>query len=362
MRFALLCFLLSTTTLFAKKNFSELLTKQNINNIRFISHDGLVTYYQSRAGNLFRTRNYKTVEILKKPEGTQFVLSASPVRKKLIIQAYQNLFSVNQMLPTATLYVQTYKGDKLQEVGKGRSPRLHLEDNWLSAFNPKFKRIDFFPFEIKNSNFSINLRNKINPWFNHHALMLSESQILFTDLNDQGHAGVLVFDREKEEVYPIFKSKFPGTKIEICALEGKLVLGEFPLSTPSSGSRIYVASDLKFLRTAKFEEIYRSSQNDVGNMLCHSEKESVYFIKSTGQEGMADFAETEVAQLVKKEGKIDVEVLTDLKYVSQILTMDQRILVPFRGKYYVLHGRSNEKKDVFEKNVDIKPESKGSKK
>jgi len=49
-----------------------------------------------------------------------------------------------------------------------------------------------------------------------------------------------------------------------------------------------------------------------------------------------------VTEAVKLEIKTqNIEAKTSLKAVSQIIEMDGRVLVPFRGEFFVLEGQSN---------------------
>jgi hypothetical protein len=76
--------------------------------------------------------------------------------------------------------------------------------------------------------------------------------------------------------------------------------------------------------------------NDIGNIVCS--KENLYFVKTLDENKSLNTKKTEVAKIELKENKLSI--LTDLRYVTNIINMDGTILVPFREKYFVAEGKS----------------------
>ena len=77
--------LVFSTSLQAKIVLPELLAKQAVTNIRFLSQDGKFTYYQKRSGSLLFSSNYKVIEMIKGQIGTQYTVIGTPARKKIIV-------------------------------------------------------------------------------------------------------------------------------------------------------------------------------------------------------------------------------------------------------------------------------------
>ena len=75
----------------------ELLTKQAVSNIRFLSQDGKFTYYQKRSGSLLFSTNYKVQEVIKGEIGAEYTLFTTPNRFKIAVAQnnnYQNFISL----------------------------------------------------------------------------------------------------------------------------------------------------------------------------------------------------------------------------------------------------------------------------
>ena len=80
----------------AKTQLPELLAKQSINNIRLISQDGKLTYYQKKSGSLFLSTNYKVSELIKGPADSHYTLVVGDFQRKIAIaqnENYHNYFS-----------------------------------------------------------------------------------------------------------------------------------------------------------------------------------------------------------------------------------------------------------------------------
>ena len=73
-----------------------LMTKQDLNDIRYISNDGKFTYYQQPFGNLIFSTNYGVKEVIKLKPRTQFKLISTNSKK--IIQTIIDFLLLIQVL------------------------------------------------------------------------------------------------------------------------------------------------------------------------------------------------------------------------------------------------------------------------
>jgi hypothetical protein len=89
--------------------------------------------------------------------------------------------------------------------------------------------------------------------------------------------------------------------------------------------------------------LYSSAGPDIGNMLCTSG--AIYFVKTISHDQRLNLRTTEAVRLDLKTQNL--EVRSDLKNVSQLIEMDGRVLIPFRGKLFVVEGSSNLGEDVL---------------
>jgi hypothetical protein len=131
-----------------------------------------------------------------------------------------------------------------------------------------------------------------------------------------------------------------------------VAIGEFPYEGVNRGSKILYFKNKSSANVAGYSTIYTSVDQDLGNMVCASK--GIYFIKTMSQDKRLTSKITEAVLLDPGTGK--VEALTSLRHVTQLLEMDGRILIPDRGDYYVLEGRSNISDDVLKSVTPTKTE------
>ena len=314
----------------------ELLTKSEIRNLRYISKDGNITYYQRRSGSLLLSTNYKVEEVLKGKIGSQYQVYSSPTEKKLIVtldEAFHTFFSVRHL---KKIYLVDFGTKKNILLGEGLSPQLHLQDSWVSFYNPYQQRIIFKNLNSTALEFSIKTKNEINPFFIPQIIMLSDKDILYTDINNKGINGILKFDRATKTIKPIFKSAYSSQKIEMCLGFEHLFVGEFGINNSDNGS-VIAKVKLKKFNIDKADIIYQSRNNDLGNIKCHYRKNFLYFIKNTATIGGR--IESDIFSF--HHGKKIEKKISNIKYVSQLIIMGDRLLVPYRGKFYVLEGQQD---------------------
>lgn len=318
----------------------ELLTKQAVTNIRFISQDGKFTYYQKRSGSLLFSTNYKVQEIMKGAIGTEYTLIASPAHKKIIILQNPNFHNLYSFRRKLKIFLLNFGETTPIEIGRGISPRLLLDDTWLSYYDPYSKNLNFESTKNAALKFSIKLNNKINPYFIPNVLMSDENTIYYTDLNEKGMVGVLEYKRNSIKSSIIYKASSTMVKAEICINQNHLILGLFGIHFSKEGSSI-TSSTLPFQDFSKRESIYTSELNDIGHLICDFDKDNIAFIKNYGNVNSPAYDIANLNTLSKK-----LSPLTELKTITNILNLDGTLLTQEKGKYYVVKG------DVDYKNVD----------
>ena len=176
--------------------------------------------------------------------------------------------------------------------------------------------------------------------------MITRDTVLFNDINDSGIMSIFMYSKREKKFSPVYKAKFPGTNLKFCRVKDDLIIGEFSLDGVSVGSSIYKLPLFSNENFNNQSQLYTSELDDIGNLVCSNE--DVYFIKTITQKKVLNIKVTEVAKLNLKSNKI--KILTDLRYVTNIVNMDGTILVPFREKYYVAEGKSRLNDDKLIKN------------
>ncbi|MCO4792499.1 MAG: hypothetical protein KC493_02210 [Bacteriovoracaceae bacterium] len=348
---ALFIFILSFNVSARNSTLPILKTKSDIKDIRYITKDGKFTYYQRRSGTLLLSTNYKVKEILKAEVGSQFTIHSSSSNKKIIITVDDTFHTYLGLRHLKRIYVNDIGSEEVREIGKGHSPKLHLNDTWMSWFNPYTRNVSFINIKSPTLNFKVKIKNTLNAYFRPDVVMLNEKEVLYTDINNKGIPAILQYSRKLKRVKAIFKSASSSQRIELCKNDKSLFVGEFGFNNSPRGS-IIAKVNLKKFNIDKADIVYQSRMNDFGNIKCSFKKDHLYFIKNISKIGGRVESEVNAFNHVKKSSRI----ISDLKYVSQLLAMDGRLLVPFRGVFYVLEGDTDlTTVGLLKKNVDNTP-------
>ena len=327
----------------------ELLTKQAVSNIRYLSRDGKFTYYQKRSGSLLFSTNYKVIEIMKGKIGTEYTLIASSSHKKIVVLQNQNFHNLYSLREKLNIFLLNYGETTPIEIGKGISPSLLLEDAWLSYYDPYTKNLNFESTANAALKFSIKLNNKINPYFIPIVLMSDENTIYYTDLNENGVVGILEYKRNSAKSSIIYKASTAMAKAEICLNQNHLIIGLFGIHFSKTGSSI-TSAQLPLQDFSKSDNIYVSQLNDLGHLVCDFDKENIVFIKNYGSINSPAYDIANLNSLTKV-----ITPLTELKTATNILNIDGTLLIQEKGKYYVVKGDVDYKNNDTLKSVSNEP-------
>ncbi len=347
-------FLISSFTE-ARINLPELLTKQSVSNIRLLTKDGKFTYYQKRSGSLLFATNYKVQEILKSEIGTEYTIYSTSSRKKMVILQNPNFHNFYSLRAKEKIFLLNYGESSPSEIGLGISPVLHLNDSWISFFDPYTKVISFENTTNSSLKFSIKLNNRLNPYFVPQVVMSDDNTVYYTDLSEVGIYGVLEFKRNLSKSEIIYKAKSPMMKIELCINQGSLIAGEFGFHFSPIGSSVS-RSLLPMKDFSKRENLYSSQLNDLGHLVCDFDKDNIALIQNTGTMNSPSFDIVNLNTNTKK-----ITPLSEMKTISNIINMDGTLLTQEKGKYYIVKGETDFKNIDTLKIKAKEPDSKESK-
>ncbi len=329
---------------FAVTKLPTLETKQSIQNIRFISNDGKYTYYQRNDGTFLFATNYKVTEVIKKSENTQYNIISSIYKKNLVLTADESFHSNFSITKDKQIYLLKFGSEKTTLIGNGVQPQLHLEDKWVSFYIPKKKIIKFMNTGSDSLTFDIKLNAGKNPYFIPEVMMIDRNTIYFTDINENGVFGILNYDKVSKKV-SIFHKNYDFTeKFEFCRNKNHFYIMTKSLLNKNLGTTILKYDNKQIKDFSKGEILYESKLNDFGNITCFHE-DKLYFVKQTASKPTSV---TEAASIEIETKKVKIE--SSLKNVTQIITMDGKILIPYREKYYLIRGENNLGEDIFNTN------------
>jgi hypothetical protein len=259
----------------------------------------------------------------------------------MIVTQSENIHTFLSTRLSEKIFLLNFGEASPREVGKGISPSLHLEDNWISFYDP-YQRIIHFEHTTNSAlKFSLKLNNKINPYFIPQVVMVDESTIYYTDISDNGNFGLIEFKRNIDKSELIFKANSPTQRLEINKCNDNFILSELPMPFSNENTTISYVKTNNVKDIAKREKVYSSDLSDLGHITCDYLNGSIYFIKNTGKDKLSYF---DIATLNLNTKK--VEVLTDLKTVSTIINMDSLIITFDRGKYLIIKGNDTDFKNI----------------
>lgn len=342
----LISFLLASSLSFAQK-LPQLLTKHAPETLRYISSDGNIAYVKKNNGVLGLIVGYRSSDFMSDATYSDFLVTDSQDKVRIAIEVIPNHHRNMQINKNHKIYVTKLGMDKPTEVGVGRYPSLHQGDDWISFYKTDEQQI-ILKNVVTNKEYKIPLLKKSNPFFFPSYVMSTQVHFLYSDVDEKGYAQISLFDLSANKSRPLLKGDRPGTFFELCQNKNYFAVGEFPYEGIERGSRIlHFPKDGN--RPAGFTTIYQSGDADVGNMVCTDD--SVYFIKTTSFDSVLVTKKTEAARVKLADSKLEIK--TDLGYVSSLIRMDGRVLVPFREYLYVLEGVSNIESDVLRRNPDV---------
>lgn len=345
MRFSSLTALLAVATTSALAQLPRFETKQAIENIRFISRDGQQTYAQKRSGGLTLIANFRATDLLPGDTGTNYLVTSSFARQKVVIEVERAWHQELDPTKLHDLLVAPLGAAKATPVGRGRDPRLQLSDEWLTWYDPKEKAIHVQFLPVRDRHYLIRLSRKHNPFFRPQVVMLNPETVLYTDVNEQGHAALLTYNLLSNQLTVLRKAEQSGTRMEICRHERYLALGEFSYDDANRGSAIHVMAWQGAPSVGGLATLYKSSDNDLGQLVCAPDR--VWFVKTVAEDRKWNNRLTEAASMELPSGK--VEVKTRLERVAQLIEVDGRVFIPFRGETYVLSGEAGSKRDQLDR-------------
>ncbi|MBP9673847.1 MAG: hypothetical protein KBD63_02030 [Bacteriovoracaceae bacterium] len=331
-------------------NLPELLTKQSIRNIRYFSEDAKFTYFQKLSGELILSTNYANISLLKGDAESRFIMSGTHHRKNLIIEHYENYFKNNRMRKTAKIYVTAFGKSDVRFIAEGINAKLHLDDTWISYYVPHLKKL-YWKSLIASQSYSVTLLSTGNDYFIPEIVMPSSRHIIYSDFSKEGYATLYILNplaeaqKKLEQINPdevarsqiFYKASHKNTKLELCLLKDKIIAGELGIDDNLKGSSIF-SFPVETLNSKEKNILYSSKLNDLGHLICEEKDHKIYFIKSISQELKLPLVQTDVARLdpVTKQ----VEILSHLGSLTQLIFIDGKIITPYRGKLLIVKGTS----------------------
>jgi hypothetical protein len=333
-------------TLFAKE-MPKFLTKHAIQSIRYISADGRYAYIQKKPGVLSLVSSFRSIDFISEASSNDFLVRDSRFKERLIIEIVPGNHHEFNVMKHSKIMVVDWGKTQTRLIGQGLAPKLHMNDEWVSYFDG-IEKIIYLQNILTEKKFAIKLSPKMNNFYVPEVEMVSNDTLVYTDVNDKGYSALIQYNLVTQKGNVLYKSPQIGTKLELCQDKGYLAIGEFPYDDISHSSKVLRIKITSGTNLAGFETLYSSSDSDLGNIVCRENE--IYFVKTLVHNRKINFKQTEAVKLDLKTTQ--VKTVTDISTVNQLISMDGRILIPFRGDFYVLEGVANLTEDKLKSPVN----------
>jgi hypothetical protein len=280
--------------------------------------------------------SFRSVDFISDTSQSDFLVKDSRFKQRLLIEIIPNDQKELNLAKIHKILVVDWGKTQTREIGLGRNSKLHLGDEWVSYYDPLSKTISIQNV-LTQKIFQIKLSPKISPYYFPEVEMISADTLVYTDVNDKGYVALIQYNLVTQKSNILYKSSQNGTRLELCQAKGYVAIGEFPYDDIIRTSKILQIKLSGSTNLAGYSSIYSSTDSDLGNMICLDN--SMYFIKTMTHIKKINSKQTEAVKLDLKTTQI--QTVTDLENVTQLLAMDGRILIPFRGDFHVLEGTAN---------------------
>lgn len=328
----------------------KFLTKHSTETLRYITMDGRFAYVTKKSGVLGMVSSFRSVDFIAEPAASDFLVKASRFKQRIAIEAVPFPHDEMSFLKNHKILVADFGSTVTREVGKGRSARLHVNDEWITFYDVQERMIRVLNL-VTQKKFDIAVSKKANPFFIPQVEMVNGRSLVYTDINESGFSALVSYDLETLKSNIVYKSPQNATRLELCQHETYLAVGEFPYDGVTRGSKISIVPFSGSMNLSGLNTLYSSVEQDIGNMVCLSDR--IFFVKTLNHNKELNQKTTEAVMLTIKTQAIEARSM--LKTVAQLIEMDNRVLIPFRGEFLVLEGRSNLGEDVL-KNAPPKEE------
>ena len=327
----IICSFLSLSLKAQRLYTHPLKTKQAVENIRFISQDSRFTYFQKNSGELSLSANFSTRPVFKDSSNTQYLVSGSSTRQKLIVtkdQSFYSFFSPQKMLD---IYVIPFGGRDATFIGKGRYPKLHLKDTWISYYSTDNQILYFKELGGDKRAYQVALTAPTQAFHMPFVEMINDRLFVYTDLTTEFIPQTKTYYPQTKQSEIIYQSLNNGQKHSLCKQGDSLIISDFSKTFIDPVSSIMKVSIQGSPTLKNIKAIYNSDQADLGNLHCQDNK--VFFFKQRDNQErlmpLYDLYSIDLASLMLKQHSLN-------QNMNQVFDMDGRLMSIISGEFVEL--------------------------
>jgi hypothetical protein len=319
--------LLISTLSFSRTELIEFTAKQNLQTLRHFFKQNDSNFYMKGKDTLSFSSNYKALPVLKDEISSDYGVSTIDNQNFLIWKKFDlhRRLSPNK---DAEIFLFNSSTKDIERIGKGSYPKFLRGGKYISFYAYEKKQIVIINNENRNKVSRIRINAK-SPYFVPSYELSALDNVYYTDINDKMFSGILTYNLETKKRETLYKTNQYAINIDLCSTKDNLYILE-SAANKNSFANLYRLSHIE-KDISKRDFLFQSSKGPAHSLKCNIEKERVYMIKTlSGLSGDI----TEVVSYDFKSKKAFVH--TDLKFVTNLISIEDKLYVPYRKKVYVL--------------------------
>ncbi len=339
----ILAILLIASTSFARTKLLELSTRQNVHNLKLDDLNGVTFYLKGSSALAYSAKNKATVIIDKKLDSEFDVVKIN--EEKYLISVKSNHYKNFSFIQDSEIYFYNIKTSNLELVGKGSYPKFHPTSSYISY---TFEDRGLLFIEVVNTRnildrFTIPLKTR-DLTLRSEVEIFDDSLIYYTDKDKNFNISISVYNNRSKKNYLIKQYDKSNITLSLCSNSENLYILE---SLQSDKSYLDISSMKRGgVDYANKTPLVSKQIGPAFNLGISGDE--LFFIMTLKSESSNLINQREVVAYNMKEKKLFKR--SDLNYVSSFVFHNDKILVPYKDKIYVLRNKEGK----FSINEEIK--------
>lgn len=327
--------ILISTLSFSRTELLEFTAKQNIQTLRYFYKKDDSNFYMKGKDTISFSSNYKALPILNDEVSSDYGVSTVDNSNFLIWKKFDlhRRLSPNK---DAEIFLFNTGTKEKERIGKGSYPRFLRNGKFISFYSYEKKQIVIINNENRNKVHRIRLNSK-SPYFVPSYELSALDNVYYTDMNDKMLTGILTYNLESKKRETLYKTNQHAVNIELCSTKDNLYILESS-NNKQSFANLYRLSHIE-KDISKRDFLFQSTKGPAHSLKCNISNDKVFMIK--GLSGLSGNI-TEVISYDFKQKKAFIH--SDLKFVTNLLDIENKLYIPFRKTVYTLEDESGKLK------------------
>ncbi|WP_412474031.1 hypothetical protein [Halobacteriovorax sp. YZS-1-1] len=328
----LLILILSNSLVMARTKLLEFSTRQNVHNLKLDSLTGVTFYLKGKNTLAYSAKNRANVVIEKKSNSEFDVIKVND--DLYIISVKDNHFKNFSFFQDSEIYFYNIKSNELNFISKGSYPKFHKKSGYISFTKEDKDKLFIEVINTRNylDRFQIPLKTR-DLLYRPQTIIFDDSLIYFTDRNKDFYEYVSIYNNRSKKQFLLHEFDTTNSKLSLTSDNEKIYILETAISNKSyvQLSSLEKGSIDYTKKTPLFNTTYGPAYN-----LQYNSGE-LNFILTLKSKNSNLINQRELVSFDLKEKKLFKR--TDLNYVSTYTIQNEKVLIPYKDKIYLLTNK-----------------------